>query len=78
MKNPSQVNLQTRGEVRAAGWKAESRDDDGHLCTTHAAFDDDKAIIQYVREALASFHTVTIWPHKIAAKSDYFAWGSDE
>jgi hypothetical protein len=77
MKNPYPVHLQTSAEVRAVGWGAESRDDDRHLCTTHVKFDDDKAMVQYIRQCLEDGQTVTIWPHKIATKSDYPAWAGE-
>ena len=69
------IHLLTRGEVRADGWSAESRDAGGRLCSAHAKFDDDKSLVQYVRKRLENSETVTIWPHEIAAKSDYPSWG---
>lgn len=64
MKNPNPINLQTSEEVRQAGWQAETRDADGHLCRCHAPFDNDKDIVWFVREALEYGETVTIWPAK--------------
>ena len=36
MKNPNPINLVTTEQVRARGWIAEARDDDGHLISTVA------------------------------------------
>ena len=67
MKNPNPINLQTSDEVRRAGWQAETRDGDGHLCRTHVPFDTDDEIVWLVREALEHGETVTIWPNAVAA-----------
>ena len=64
MENPNLVNLQTPEEVRALGWQAESRDDDGHLCTTHAPFESAKEMYDYISEELERGKAVTIWPTK--------------
>ncbi|SCB30669.1 hypothetical protein [Rhizobium lusitanum] len=64
MKNPFPVNLQTQEDVRKAGWQAETRDADGHLCRTHVPFESDEEIVWLVREALKYGETVTIWPAK--------------
>lgn len=60
MDNP--VNLAQPEEIRAAGWQAESRDGDGHLCRTHVPFESDEDIVWFVREGLSHGETVTIWP----------------
>lgn len=70
MENPSAVHLQTQGDVRASGWAAEGRDNDGHLMSSHAPFEEDYDIIWYIREAMAAGYTVTIWPHEIANPTD--------
>lgn len=62
MKNPNPISLWPSDDVRAAGWQAETRDADGHLCRTHAPFDNDSDIVWLVREALEHGETVTIWP----------------
>ena len=62
MKNPSPINLMTPEEVRAQGWSAETRDSDGHLIRTNAAFVRDADILWLVREAMEHGETVTIWP----------------
>ena len=62
MRNPNPVNLQTSAEIRAAGWQAETRDADGHLCRAHVPFSSDEEIIWLVREALEHGETITIWP----------------
>ena len=62
MKDPMPINLMTPQESRARGWQAESRDDDGHLCTQHAPFDDDAEMLNYVKEEIARGKSVTIWP----------------
>lgn len=64
MKNPNPVNLQMPEDVRKAGWQAETRDADGHLCRTHVPFDSDDQIVWLVREAMEHGETVTIWPPK--------------
>ena len=66
MKNPFPVNTQTPEEVRAAGWQAESRDNDGHLCTTHAQFESAREMREYISEELARGNSVTIWPERKA------------
>lgn len=65
MKNPHPVNLKTPEQVRKEGWMAEARDDDGHLISTHAPFDDNDDIQWFVRNAMSVGNTVTIWPHTI-------------
>jgi hypothetical protein len=62
MQNPKHVNLMTTAEVRANGWEAEARDDDGHLMTTHAPFTSDDEALRYLREAADEGWTVTMWP----------------
>jgi len=62
MKNPCAVNLQTSEEVRKAGWQAETRDADGHLCRVHAPFESDEDIVWFVRDALENSEIATIWP----------------
>lgn len=62
MRDPKAVNLVTSEKVRADGWQAESRDADGHLISTHAPFDDDAELSEYVRDETTRGHTVTIWP----------------
>lgn len=62
MKNPNPINLSTPDEVRKAGWQAETRDADGHLCRTHVPFEKDEDIVWLVREAMENGETVTIWP----------------
>lgn len=62
MKNPNPVNLQTPEDIRKAGWQAETRDEDGHLCRTHVKFESDEDILWLVKEALENGETVTIWP----------------
>lgn len=62
MKNPNPINLATSAAIRANGWQAETRDEDGHLCRTHAPFDSDDDIVWLVREALEHGETITIWP----------------
>ncbi len=47
---------------RKAGWQAETRDADGHLCRTHVPFDTDEEVLWFVREALEFGETITIWP----------------
>jgi molybdopterin synthase sulfur carrier subunit len=64
MKNPNPINLATSEEVRQAGWQAETRDADGHLCRTPVPFESDEEIVWLVREALEHGDTVTIWPMK--------------
>jgi sulfur-carrier protein len=64
MQNPSPVNLKTPAEVRADGWQAESRDDDGHLCTSHAPFVSAREMHDYIAEEIGRGKTVTIWPMK--------------
>ncbi|MEO1687864.1 MAG: hypothetical protein AAFU61_08165 [Pseudomonadota bacterium] len=56
------INLATPGEVRAAGWTAESRDADGHLKRTSAPFEGDADLAWFVGDCLAAGETVTIWP----------------
>lgn len=68
MKNPKPVNLMTPEESRARGWKAESRDNDGHLVTQHAAFDSSLDLLEYVYAENARGMTVTIWPDTLSAK----------
>jgi molybdopterin synthase sulfur carrier subunit len=65
MKNPNPINLKTSEEIRNAGWQAETRDADGHLCRTHVKFDTDEEIVWLVREAIEHGETVTIWPAAI-------------
>lgn len=67
MKNPNPINLATSAEVRKAGWQAETRDADGHLCRTHVPFETDEDIVWLVREALEHGETVTIWPNAIVS-----------
>ena len=67
MKNPSPINLMTPEEVRAQGWAAETRDSDGHLIRTNAAFENDADIVWLVREAMEHGETVTIWPEPARA-----------
>ncbi|TPE53050.1 hypothetical protein [Amaricoccus solimangrovi] len=62
MKSPKPVNLTPPAEIRAAGWEAEARDDDGHLMTTHAPFSSDAEALRYLRESLDEGWTVTIFP----------------
>lgn len=64
MKDPMWINLKTPAEVRADGWQAETRDEDGHLIRTHVPFESDDDIIWLVREALEHGETITIWPVK--------------
>lgn len=64
MKNPNPVNLMTPAESRSRGWQAEARDEDGHLYSQHAPFDGDEELARYVRDAVESGLTVTIWPIK--------------
>lgn len=64
MRDPTPINFMSFEEVRAAGWQAESRDEDGHLISMHAPFGpgDDEGIVWFVREAVKRGETVTIWP----------------
>lgn len=62
MRDPKPANLTTPEESRARGWAAEARDNDGHLISQHAPFDNDAHLIHYVREAMDDGWTVTIWP----------------
>lgn len=39
MKDPWPIHLTTTEEVRAQGWVAEARDEDGHLVSTQAWLD---------------------------------------
>lgn len=64
MKAPTTINLLTPEQVRAVGWQAECRDEDGHLTRTHAPFASDEDIVWLVREALEHGDTITIWPVK--------------
>lgn len=52
MKSPMPTNLSTPAEIRAAGWAAEERDADGHLISSHGAFDSDAVLVDYVREVM--------------------------
>lgn len=69
MKNPNTVNLQTSAEIRKAGWQAECRDADGHLCRTHVPFETDEEIVWLVREAMEHGETITIWPSSEVAET---------
>jgi hypothetical protein len=77
MKNPAPINLITTAQVKAAGWSAESRDADGHLLTTHAPFETQGEMLDYVLEETTRGMTVTIFPDPIrrtvSADSDGFA-----
>ena len=64
MKDPKPINFMTPQESRARGWQAESRDEDGHLCTQHAPFESDVEMLEYIREENKRGLTVTIWPIK--------------
>jgi hypothetical protein len=68
MQNPSPVNITTPEDIRAKGWASESRDQDGHLCSTHASFDDESHLVHYVRECIERGQTVTIWPDPIGGE----------
>lgn len=61
MENPAKVNLLTTAEVRALGWAAEARDADGHLVSTHAPFESDASVIEYLRDSAEHGETVTIF-----------------
>lgn len=61
MENPAKVNLMTTAEVRALGWAAEARDADGHLVSTHAPFESDKSLLEYLRDSAEHGETVTIF-----------------
>ncbi len=39
MKNPMPVNLTSQDDIRAGGWIAEARDEDGHLVSTRGWID---------------------------------------
>jgi len=65
MTDPKPINLMTPEESRAGGWMAEERDDDGHLLSQCAPFENDEDITWYVRTAMKRGGTVTIWPHEI-------------
>jgi hypothetical protein len=67
MENPNLINLKTSDEVRRNGWQAETRDADGHLIRTHAIFEHDEQIVEFVREAITEGETVTIWPSTTTA-----------
>ncbi|MCB5201918.1 helix-turn-helix domain-containing protein, partial [Neorhizobium sp. T786] len=68
MKNPNPVNLQTSEEVREKGWRAESRDADGHLISCHAPFEaDDPGIAEWIVECTRNGETVTFWPADASA-----------
>jgi hypothetical protein len=75
MKGPMPINLTTPEEVRAQGWMAEARDAEGHLMSTQAPFFDDEDIVWFVREAIHRGHTVTIWPHQVERRSEYYIEG---
>lgn len=65
MQNPNPVNLQTSEEVRALGWSAESRDQDGHLISCYGPVEkDDTDVIQWIMERIEDGETVTFWPRK--------------
>ena len=62
MKNPNKVTPRTPQESRAKGWAAESRDDDGRLCTLHTQFETDCKMLKYICEERTRGKTVTIFP----------------
>jgi hypothetical protein len=68
VKNPFPINLQTSDEIRKAGWQAETRDADGHVCRVHVPFERDVDIVWLVREAMEHGETVTIWPENAILK----------
>ncbi len=63
MKDPKPVNLQTSTEVWKAGWRAESRDADGHLISCHAPISaEDTGLAEWIVECTKAGETVTFWP----------------
>lgn len=64
MKDPKPINLLTTAEVRELGWRAEARDDDGHLISTHAGFETDRSMIEYLKESFRHGESVTIFAPK--------------
>jgi hypothetical protein len=61
----------TPQESRALGWAAESRDEDGHLCTQHAPFSTAAELAEYVAGETQRGLTVTVWPTKERANADH-------
>lgn len=61
MKEPRPVNLMKSADVRAAGWAAEARDEDGHLMTVLAPFGSPEDRNRYVAESMSEGWNVTIW-----------------
>lgn len=61
MQDPKPVNLMTTAEVRALGWRAEARDEDGHLISMHAAFGSTETLVNYLRESAEHGEHVTIF-----------------
>jgi hypothetical protein len=62
MQMPKPANLYTPAEIRAGGWTAEARDEDGHLMTTHSEFPDAASLWLYFSECQREGWTATIWP----------------
>lgn len=61
MQDPKPINLMTTSEVRALGWRAEARDEDGHLISMHAAFGSNESLGDYLRESAKHGEHVTIF-----------------
>lgn len=70
MKNPNPVNLQSSDEIWKAGWRAESRDADGHVTSYHAPISaEDTSIAEWIVECTKAGETVTFWPESPPAGS---------
>lgn len=74
MKDPKPIHLTTTEEVRAQGWIAEARDDDGHLVSTLAWLDIPQAAnenLQAIGEFITDYQTdrtVTVFTDVVAEK----------
>ena len=73
MKDPRPVHLTTTEEVRAQGWIAEARDDDGHLmsCRSWASQLSANQNLQGLGEFISEYEedaTVTVFADVVAAK----------
>jgi molybdopterin synthase sulfur carrier subunit len=66
VKNPKHANLLTTDAIREAGWRAEARDNDGHLMTTHADFYSDEEMLRYIQECSNEGWTCTFFPSELS------------
>jgi hypothetical protein len=62
MQNPVPAHLVTRDAVRANGWLAEARDDDGHLISLVSPQGSDAALGAWIRECHAGGLRITVFP----------------